>query len=256
MFCNFKNNMKRFLTLFSAVFIISCSKTVNDTEDVCTSDCTTISGKFVTLNNAPVPGISVSLSYHISGGELGGGYTRKIVNTRAGADGIFSKSFYLKDNELGDSARGYFIIDVDDRKIDANKYIRLDNNPLGFAIYSIGRRDTVINNIFYIPTKAFIKVHLNNFISQQAGDFFEVQSLFPYGADIANNPFLDSPYSTGSSGYDTFKASQPNNLFTVFVAEGEKNIIRISKRKNGENSYQDYPVFVPGNNTIELSYNY
>lgn len=253
---NFSNSMNRFLILLLSVLIISCSKTDNDTKDVCTADCTTISGKFVTVNNAPVPGIKVSLSYHISGGELGGGYTRKIVNTQSDADGIFNKSFYVKDNELGDSARGYFVVDIDDSKIDANKYIRGNGNNPGFAIYSIRRRDTVINNTFYIPTKAYIKVHLNNFIPPQAGDYFEVQSLYPYGMEIGNNPFLDSPYSTGSSGYGTFTASKLNNQFTVFVAEAEKNIIRIVKRKNGENSYNDYPVFVPQNNTIELSYNY
>ncbi|MGN6194538.1 MAG: hypothetical protein ACTHOB_06340 [Ginsengibacter sp.] len=143
---------------------------------------------------------------------------------------------------MGDSSRGYFMVDIDDSKIDANKYIRSTYNSLGFAIYTIGRRDTVINNTFYIPTKAFIKVHLNNFIPQQDDDFFEVLSLYPYGIDIGNNTFLDSPYSTGSSGYDTFKASQLNNLSNVFVAEGEKNIIRVFKRKNGENSYTDYPV--------------
>jgi len=32
-----------------------CRKRVNDTKDVCTPDCTTISGKFLTLHNASVP---------------------------------------------------------------------------------------------------------------------------------------------------------------------------------------------------------
>ena len=128
--------------------------------------------------------------------------------------------------------------------------------PLSFSIYSIGRRDTVINNTFYIPTKAFIKVHLNNFTPQQVDDYFEVQTLYPYGLAIGDNPFLDSPYSTGFSGYGAFRATKLDNLLTVFVAEGEKNIIRIVKRKNGENSLEDYPVVVPKNNTIELSYNF
>jgi hypothetical protein len=248
--------MKNYLTLFLLLFIMGCSKTDNDTKDVCTSDCTTISGKFITENNSPVPGIKVSLSYHISGGELGGGYTRKIVNTQSDQNGFFNKDFHLKDDELGDSSQGYFMVDIDDSKIDGNKYIRANSNSLGFAIYSIRRRDTVINNTFYIPTKAFIKVHLNNFIPQQADDFFEVQTLFPYGMEIGNNPFLDSPYSTGFSGYGAFKATQFNNLLTVFVAEGEKNVIRIVRRKNGENTTEDYPVVVPKNNTIQLSYNY
>lgn len=129
-------------------------------------------------------------------------------------------------------------------------------SPLGFPIYSISRRDTVINNTFYIPTKAFIKVHLNNFIPQQTGDYFEVQTLYPFGRNIGGNTFLESPYSTGFSGYGGFRATQVNNLLSVFVAEGERNIVRIFKRKNGENSSEDYPVVVPKNNTIELTYSY
>ena len=252
--------MKNFTKLFLLFFIVSCSKTENDTKDICTSDCTTISGKFITVNNSPVSNIRVSLIYRRSGGELGFGYTRKIVNTKSDRNGLFNKNFYLKDEETGTLAAGYFRVDIDDSKIDGDKYIRSSNltgtTPLGFAIYSISRRDTVINNTFYIPTKAFIKVHLNNFIPQQPDDFFEVQTLYPFGREIGSNTFLDSPYSTGFSGYGGFRATQLNNLLSVFVAESEKNIVRIFKRKNGVNSSEDYPVIVPKGNTIELTYNY
>ena len=252
--------MKNFIKLFLLIFITSCSKMENDTKDICTSNCTTISGKFVTLNNSPVANIKVSLNYHVSGGELGGGSTRKIVNTQSNENGFFSKDFYLNDDEIGNSSPGYFNVDIDDSRIDGQKYIRTSNlvgtTPLSFTIYSISKRDTTINNTFYIPTKAFIKVNLNNFIPQKADDYFEVQTLYPYGLEIGENTFLDSPYSTGFSGYGLFRATKLNNLLTVFVAEGEKNMIRISKRKNDENTLQDYPVFVPKNNTIELTYNY
>lgn len=252
--------MKNFSRLFLLIFIISCSKTENDTKDICTSDCTTISGKFITVNNSPVSNIRVSLNYRRSGGELGGGYTRKIVKTQSDRNGTFSKNFYLKDDEVGAAAAGYFKVDIDDAKIDGNKYIRSGNlvgtTPLGFTIYSISKRDTIINKTFYIPTKAFIKVHLNNFIPQQPDDFFEVQTLYPYGPETGGNTFLNSPYSTGFSGYGGFRATQGNNLLSVFVAEGEKNIVRIFKRKNGVNTSEDYPVIVPKNNTIELTYDY
>lgn len=252
--------MKIFAALFLLIFLISCSKTDNDTKVICSSNCTTISGKFITVNNSPVANIRVSLNYRRSGGELGFGYKRKIVNTQSDQNGLFSKDFYLKDDEIGPLALGYFIVDIDDSKIDGNKYIRSSNlvgtTPLGFPIYSISKRDTVINRTFYIPTKAFIKVHLNNFIPQQTDDFFEVQTLYPFGPEIGTNTFLGSPYSTGFSGYGGFRATKLNNLLSVFVAEGEKNIVRIFKRKNGVNTSEDYPVVVPKNNTIELTYDY
>ena len=40
------------------------------------------------------------------------------------------------------------------------------------------------------------------------------------------------------------------------MAEGEKNIIRINKIKNGIGSSQDFEIIVPQNNTIELTYNF
>lgn len=254
--------MKNSLTGFVLIlFLISCTKIKDDTNDDCKSNCTRIAGRFVTLNNKPVSNIIVKLQYKIPGGELGGGSIRKIVNIKSDQNGNFYKNFYIKDSELGDSSRGYFQIEIDDSRIDVNKYIRTNNlfnstSILGFTIYSITNRDTLINRNFYIPTKTYIKVNLNNFIPQKPDDNFEVQTLYPFGAEVAGNTFLNSPYSTGFSGYGIFKASKLNNRLNVFVAEGEKNIIRIFKRKNGMNSSEDYPITVPPNNTIELTYDF
>jgi hypothetical protein len=240
----------------------SCKKTIDDTNNNCTSNCTTLSGKFVSANNEPVPNIKVSLSYNVGSGPFGGGYTRKIVNVISDQNGNFIKNFYIKDHELGDTADGYFLTEIDDSKIDNSRYIRTNNligtttTIIDFAIYSITRRDTVINKIFYVPKKAYIKVNLNNFSPISAGDYFEVQSLYPFGPNIGVNTFLNSSFSTGFSGYGNFQAKGLNTQVTVFVAEEERNIIRIFRRKNGLNTSEDFPVFIPKNNSIELTYNY
>lgn len=255
--------MKTVIRLFVLFLLLtSCEKTEDDTNNECTSNCTTLSGKFVTLNNAPVSNIKVSLKYRISGGELGAGSTRKIVSTESDQNGSFSKSFFIKDNELGNSANGYFQVEIDDSNIDVNKYIRTNNlignttTDIGFAIFSITNRDTIIDKTFYIPKKAFIKVNLNNFTPQQFDDYFEVQTLYPFGPKIGMNTFLNSEYSTGFSGYGNWRATSNNNLMNVFVAEGENNVIRILKRKNGVNTSEDIPIFIPQNNTIELIYEF
>ena len=250
--------MKNLLWLFCiSLVVISCEKNDDDTRDICTNNCTTLRGKFVTANNVPLANINVSFTYRISGGELGGGYTRKIVKTKSDKNGEFFKDFYLQDKELGRLAPGYFTINIDDSKLSSNNYIKLGNNQsLGYAIYSIGRRDTIIDETFYIPKKAYIKVNLNNYIPQKAGDIFEVESLFPSGPKVGQNTFLNSEYATGFSGYGNFKASSLNNKFNVFVAESEKNIIRITSVKNGVASRTDYEINVPPSNTIELTYNY
>lgn len=253
-------NFFYFITL--SIILTSCEKVDDDTKKGCTNDCTTLKGKFVTLNNVPVSNIKVSLKYKIWGGELGGSYTRKIVCTQSDENGNYNKNFYMKDTELGNTSPGYFEIKIDDSKIDSNKYIKSYNPPgtssisLEYPIYSITKRDTIIEKNFYIPKKAYIKIHLNNFLPQLAADHFEVRTFYPFGEKIGNNTFLDSEYSTGFSGYDNWVAKNLNNVFNIFVAEGEKNIIQIIKVKNGINLSQDYEITVPPNNTIELTYNF
>lgn len=260
--------MKNLITVFVLLlFFTSCEKTEDDTDNNCTSNCATLSGKFVTLNNVPVSNIKVSLKYRISGGELGGGYTRKIVSTKSDQSGNFYKNFFIKDNELGNIANGYFQVDIDDSNIDVNQYIRTNNlmgntsihntiSDIGFEVYSITNRDTIIDKTFYIPKKAYIKVNLNHFLPLQADDYFEVQTLYPFGPKIGVNTYLNSEYATGFSGYENWRATNLNNLFNVFVAEGENNVIRVLRRKNGVNTSEEFTIFIPTNNTITLTYNF
>ena len=252
--------MKKLIPVFILfIFLTSCAKTEDDTNNVCTSNCTTLSGKFITLNNQPVPNIKVSLKYRRSN-ELAS-FERKLVDIKSEQNGNFNNDFFIKDNELG-ITDGFFQVEIDDSNIDNNKYIRTKNfvgggwQDIGFAIYRIFNRDTIIDKTFYIPKKAFIKVNLNNFVIQQPQDRFEVQTLYPFGQKNGFDPFLNTEYSTGCSGFDNWKATSINNQLNVFVAEGETNIIRITKIKNGIGSSHDYEINVPPNNTIELTYNF
>lgn len=247
--------MKKLLLLFLLSIAFSCSKTDDDTRDSCTMNCTTLSGHFLTAYNQPISGVEVSFDYRI-GSELGS-YTRKIAKTKTNSKGEYSVDFYLKDKELG-NAPGYFTISVSDKNLDPNRYIRLDDNGgLGYAIYKIQNRDTIIDNSFYIPKKAFIKVNLNGFMPSQPDDFFEVETLYPQGPKGNELNILNSFYSIGFSPFQLYRAKTKNQQFNVIVAEGEKNLIRMSKRKNGVTSvYETTIVYVPEKNTIELTYNF
>ena len=83
-----------------------------------------------------------------------------------------------------------------------------------------------------------------------------MQTLYPFGEKIGSNTFLNSEYATGFSGYGNWRATSNNSLLHVFVAEGENNVIRIFRRKNGVNTSEDIPIYIPANNTIELTYNF
>jgi hypothetical protein len=250
--------------VFFLVFILTfygCTKIDDDTNSFCNADCTTLQGKFVSANNEGVQGVKVSINYRISGGPLGGGRIRKITETVTDQDGNFYKKFYIKESELG-SSEGYFKVLIDDSNLDVDKYILIDNqigtttSPLDFTISQINTRDTIIGNTFYLPKKAHIKVNLNNFVPLQSGDIFEVRTFYPFGQNVGYNEFLDSEYDTGFSGWGTFIATELNSQLHPFVAENEQNIIHIIKRKNGISTTEEITLFIPPNNSIELSFDY
>ena len=254
--------MKKIISFLLIISIFSCSKTEDDTDINCTSDCTTLQGRFITLDNQGIKGVKISINYRIPGGELGGGYTRKIAEVKTDQYGNFYKEFYIKDSELGDSTNGYFKVEIDNSMLDVNKYILSDNKigstsqPLGYAIYSINNRDTIIGNTYYLPKKTHIKVNLNNYIPILTDDYFEVRTLYPFGPNIGENNVLDSSFATGFSGWGTFLANNSNTQLNPFVAENEQNIIQIIRRKNGVNSTEEFPMFIPSNNSIELNFEY
>jgi hypothetical protein len=153
-------------------------------------------------------------------------------------------------------------VDIDDSNLDVNRFITTDNQigttttDLGFPIFSINQRDTIIERTYYFPRKTFITVNLNNFISIDETDNFEVQTLYPFGLRIVNNSFLNTEFSTGSSGFGTFRADGQNTSLQVFVAANEQNVIRIFRRKNGISTSEDFPMFIPLDNDIELSFDF
>ena len=249
-----KNSLLVIILLLS---ILSC-RDEDDSRDNCTSNCTIVKGRIFSVNNEPVANVNITVEYRVGGS---GSTTRKMVDVKTDKDGNYYKSFYVKDAEMGEEAPGYFKLNIDDSKIDINKYIRT-NNLIGntssviSSTFQISKRDTIIENNLYIPQKTFIKVNLKNFVSQQEGDFFEVQTLYPFGGNVGYNAFLDSPYDTGFSGYGNWQAKNANTTHTIFVAADEKNVVRIFKRKNGINTSKDSLFFIPRNNNIQLNYNY
>jgi hypothetical protein len=254
--------MKNIILSLIFVLLCGCSKTEDDTDVGCSTDCTSILIKFETLNKEGLSDIEVQLNYRITFRDEGGPYLRKIVGTKSDKNGQINEQFYLKEEELGNSTKGFFQVLIDDSKLNSDEYIKSDNKigntktDLGFSIYSISQRDTIINQTFYFPKKTFIKINLNDFIPQLEDDYFEVRSQYPFGPRIGNNDFLDSEFATGFSGYGTFMAKGINTQLNIFVAENEKNIISIIRRKNGVSSTEDFPIFVPSNNTIVLTYTY
>ena len=228
---------------------------------ICDSDCSTLRLRFFSNNNEPLQGVRVNLNYRISNPGFVGGSIRRIIENQSDENGLINNDFFIEDDELGALAKGFFSVDINDSNLDNDRFIRTDNligtpGTLGFPIFSINRRDTIIEKDYFFPRKTFITVNLNNFIPIDETDNFEVRTLYPFGPRIENNSFLDTEFSIGSSGFGTFRADGLNTSIRVFVAANQPNVIRVFRRKNRVNTSEDFPMFIPLENEIELSFDY
>jgi hypothetical protein len=177
-------------------------------------------------------------------------------------------SFNIKDDEVETyeaQYSSYFELGFDFSNLDPDKYFlsyySVDNDSsFWFAVSPSLKKDTTYSISCYIPAKDYITVHLNNFKPVQAGDHFEVQTLFPWGIksekEVNRNKFMNTEYGISSSGYDNFVTEGKNQIFRVPVARNDTNVVRIIKVKNGVATPEDHKIFVPKNNNIELTYEY
>ena len=243
------------LLFLIGLIILGCSKE-DDTGLECPDDCTLIEGQFVTKSNTPLKNIKVRLDYEETGSGFFSNNERKIQSIRSNENGLYSLKFYLKELELN-NPRGWFSLNIDASNLNRSNYILPDQFSLGYSIFSISRRDTLITKSFYIPTKTYITVNLNGFEAESEDDFFEVRTLFPGGLKVGEDESSNNIYQRSMSGYGAFQANSTNNTFNdVYAAADEVNTIRIVRRKNGETEHEDLEIFIPNNNTINLTFEY
>lgn len=236
--------------------IVSCLKISDDTNIPCKSDCTVLHGYFISENDEPIKNVKLQLKHRVTNPPLGG-TTRIIRNTQTNERGYFNINFFVLDKEF-ENQRGYYQMDVNLSELDKNTYL-ISNIANESFIDRLKRRDTIIYQEFYLPTKTSIKVNLKNFIPIQENDYFKVSILFPYGFKLEDeyNEFIGSEYGTGRSNNESYAAIGLNTTIrNVWVAESENNVIIINKRKDGIYTSENYKFFVPKNNQIELNYEY
>jgi len=257
--------MKNLLFILFILFTFtSCEKEDDDTDIICTPGYTTISGHIVTSDNIPLKGVELQLKY-VEARWLASYHSWLKRKATTDANGSYNMSFNIKDNEVesfeGQSS-SYFELQIDFRNLDPDKYFLPEQVFETGTSYSYNpiislKQDTVYDVSFYVPTKDYITVILKNFKPTQTGDHFEVQTFFPWGMKSDEKKILNTEYGINSSGYDHFVAKSENQTFrNVPVARNDTNIVRIIKVKNGVAYPEDYKIFVPEKNTIELTYEY
>lgn len=256
--------MKKTVLILSILFaFMSCEKEEDETDIVCTSGCTTISGYIVTTDNVPLIGVKIQLKYI----EQALGYYHSLLKREATTDanGFYSMSFNVKDDEV-EKFEGYlssyFELQADFNSLDPDNYFlpeQVSETNVSYSLNSIIslKNNTKYTESLYIPTKDYITVTLKNFQPAKAGDHFEVQTFFPWGAKSDKKKMLNTEYGINFSGYDLFVAQSENQTFrNVPVALNDTNIVRIVKVKNGVAIPEEHKLFVPKDNNIELSFEY
>jgi hypothetical protein len=255
---------KSLFLLFLLVAFIGCQKEDDDSDNPLTAGYTTINGHILTSDNTPLKGVKLQVKY-IKSRYLAGGHSWLKKEVTTSENGSYGMSFNIKDDEVESYdglSNSFFSLTFDFSNLNPDKYFLLyysvDNDYL-LSINPSLKQDATYTISCYIPAKDYITVHLNNFKPVLATDHFEVQTFFPWGINSGENvgsAFIDTEYGINSSGYDNFVAKSENQTFRVPVARNETNVVRIVKMKNGVAYPEDHKLFVPKDNSIELSFEY
>jgi 5-hydroxyisourate hydrolase-like protein (transthyretin family) len=200
-----------FMTTFESCFII-------DDEELnskCTSDCSTIQGRFTTENGLPVKDVSIEFDWIFTATAGLGGRIRKIATTKTDNNGEYRIVFYSKDEEL---ISGKYTVKF---KVKNNSFL-IDRDYSYFVIYGIYRRDTVITKNYHLPKKgAAIKIKIKNPSDITADDQLICTVSYKFG-DLSAKRVAGRLFSSIA------------NEATFETAVNQPTYIHIAKNKNGE----------------------
>jgi len=238
--CIFERKMAmrvKFLIVISLLFI-ACEKVDNDTALVCTDNCTRIEGRIYTTANQPLKNVQIVFQY-IDYLEDGRTYYRKIDKVKTDSEGFYTMDFFLNDEELG-STNGRFELYIKDATLRSD--LLYEEFNLNYGIEDIESRDVVVTRNAFFATKKNVKIQLQNFAPLTPGDQFQVQVEFPTGFDNDDFNSNGTLHQYQNSGINRFVASGPSTEFTIPVANGELNFIKIIKTKNGVYTTETFPI--------------
>lgn len=247
--------MKYFLvTVLSFLFLVSCEKVDDDSDLVCTSNCTSVSGIVYTQNNIRLKNSILKFRYqeHIGTGGL---YSRILSREKTNSMGEYSMSFFIKDEELGSSFDLYPEKNSISDKVFYPEYYNL------FTTLNVENRGLNVQRNLYIPTAKKVKIELNNFSLISNEDYFSFEVVLPCGFDLEDvNPETGNNHRYANTGINKYILNQytnmPSKVFEINLALNEINFINIIRNKNGSYTRETFPVFIDSNSNEVLQYTY
>ncbi len=231
-----------YLFVFLLVTIIFEACSIYDDKNVdavCSSNCTTVKGKFVTENgNVPVPEMELELYWRYRSPDGLFIRTRKIATTKTGFDGTYEISFFAKDDEIKNTYGSSYRLRVLPPKDESIMFLDYYDTFL----FSIDKRDTTVNiQDYYLPKKGG-KVNVKITNPQDIPESDRIHCFFSYKIGFQSNTgfglnsiiSFDNTYETAINQYlfiDIYKFT--NNIITsevkdsIIVQEGETRLYEV-----------------------------
>lgn len=237
-----------FLSLVCFLGLLSCDK--DDTNEVCSSDCTIIQGRIIRADNSGIEGVKVTFSYIISSPNS---RARNIADTYTDQNGNYSMSGYIKDNEIDLTKK--FKITIDTLKVQSslsNDFLKTSEIQLDILsrtdhtiLEGFNTRPATINVVDYIvPFKTDLTINLKNFEPIINHDLFGFEAKVAYGFRNQNALIRSA------------NANNINSQFNLITGTGE-NEIKVRRIKNSEVTYATENIIItetPSNVSLNFEY--
>ena len=198
--------------------IISC-QLIDDTDIICTENCTTITGRLEQANGVGLADVEVIFSYIDFTPYR---FERKIAKTKTDKNGNYTLVGYIDDRELKVTSSFQIWINEDDLNKSASENFIKPNDLVdkvyfdtNMMYFGIEKRDTTISiPSFSLPQKANIQINLNGFRPTSEYDLFSVINVIEYGFPLKEARISKLSASTSSESFNV-RASVGKNIITV-----------------------------------------
>ena len=245
--------MKKILFTF-LILLISFSCVKDDSENVCSVDCTLFTGRILAAGDIGIENAEIRLYYN-KRGTLGS-FTRIIANGKSDNKGFYKLSAFLEDRELmNDGGKLYLEINKDilsavtpSTHLEANQVLSTNPN-IEFSGFS--RRDTIVEHNFIVPKKTALTINLREFRPIISGDYFRAGVGSNFGRQ--NSDWFYIVIGEGMSG----EAQQNTNptVLNFNILQNDTVYINTLIKKDGVEERTLNKIFIE-NPTTEIDYYY
>jgi hypothetical protein len=237
------------LTLFVLLLFQSCETEVDDTDKVCSENCTSVIGRIARADNTGIPNVKVTFSFLQRAPY---DYVRHIAEAYTDNNGNYEIIGNIKDRELGTNKE--FKISVDIEQIEdalSNNFLKPSEllEEIGpkvdeIIIPGVENREQIEIVDFVVPYRSDLTINLNNFQPIEQVDQFIFTNRVEYGFE---NQKIMVKYG---------RTETLNEQFSFTTGIGI-NKLKISKFKNAifETETQEVEITeTPSNMVLNIEY--